>query len=301
MIHQYHMKKILLMLGFFLPDILLLAQDSIQRSLLWEIRRNDLGRPSYLFGTVHMIPKDDFFIPDGMDHCLDSSETVYLELDMNEMSDMGKMMSIMDKCYMKEGKTLQDLMNAEDYALVKTKLEAMGLPAMFFDRMKPLFITSLAGMDDGSQGGIQADDIRSYELELTERAKVKKKPLKGIESIEFQLSIFDSIPYDVQARSLVDAMKNEKAGDQMMKELIALYKKSDINGLAETAEQSDEALKPYMDLMLKSRNKSWSPRMTEAMKTGSCFFAFGVGHLGGPDGLISLLRKESFVVTPVIK
>lgn len=182
------------MLGFFLPDILLLAQDSIQRSLLWEIRRNDLGRPSYLFGTVHMIPKDDFFIPDGMDHCLDSSETVYLELDMNEMSDMGKMMSIMDKCYMKEGKTLQDLMNAEDYALVKAKLEAMGLPAMFFDRMKPLFITSLAGMDDGSQGGIQADDIRSYELELTERAKVKRSHSRALRALSFNSAFLIQFP-----------------------------------------------------------------------------------------------------------
>ena len=39
-----------------------LAADHPENSLLWEISGKDLSTPSYLYGTIHMIDKDDFFL-----------------------------------------------------------------------------------------------------------------------------------------------------------------------------------------------------------------------------------------------
>ena len=53
-------------------------------------------------------------------------------------------------------------------------------------------------------------DIVSYEMEFMEMAKAEVKEIGGLETIEFQMSIFDSIPYEAQAQMLVEGIKAEK-------------------------------------------------------------------------------------------
>ncbi|MCA6473216.1 MAG: TraB/GumN family protein, partial [Chitinophagaceae bacterium] len=40
------------------------AQEKKNNALLWEISGNGLTQPSYLFGTIHMICKEDFVLSD---------------------------------------------------------------------------------------------------------------------------------------------------------------------------------------------------------------------------------------------
>ncbi|NJO25532.1 MAG: TraB/GumN family protein [Bacteroidia bacterium] len=45
--------------------------------------------------------------------------------------------------------------------------------------------------------------------------------------------------------------------------------------------------------------KNWIPVMEDAMKKNSNFFAVGAGHLPGENGVINLLRKAGYTLTPV--
>lgn len=38
------------------------AQDTLTHNLLWEIKHPNQKQSSYLFGTIHLIPTEDFFI-----------------------------------------------------------------------------------------------------------------------------------------------------------------------------------------------------------------------------------------------
>lgn len=291
------MKKLLLFSQLLLLNFQLIAQQALEKSLLWEISGNGIKEKSYLFGTIHIIPSEDFFLPKKTEKAFESASTLYLELDMNEMTDMSKMMSIMEKCYMKDDKKLSDLLTDEEYTLVKNKMESMGLPIMLFERMKPLFISAMLTMEGSNPLMGSSEKMKSYEMEFMEMANVKKKPLKGIETMEFQLSIFDSIPYEVQAKSLVHSLKAEDSNtDESFKGMVNAYKSQDINKLVNVIETSDESIKPFLDLMLNNRNTSWIPIMSEAMKNNSCFFAVGAGHLAGEKGVIQLLRKAGYEV-----
>ncbi len=291
-------KNVLLLLIFFVYKVNIWSQTTVEDALLWEISGKNLPSKSYLFGTIHLIPKEDFFLPKGLEEALNHSKTLFLELDMNEMNDMGKMMSIFERCYMKDDKKLSDLLDPSDYQLVSNKLEQLGLPMMMFERMKPLFLSTLTAFDGGVSNK-ELENLKSYELVLTEMANEKNIPLKGIESIDFQLSIFDSIPYEVQAKSLVESLKSDSASTDSMKELINFYKAQKVTKLAESTESTDMALVPYLNILLNNRNKAWIPKILESSKSGSCFYAVGAGHLGGEQGLISLLRKENLTVKPI--
>ena len=60
------------------------AQKQTSNSLLWEISGNGLQQPSFLFGTIHMICKEDFLLSETAKQKFNSSKQVYLELDMDE-------------------------------------------------------------------------------------------------------------------------------------------------------------------------------------------------------------------------
>ena len=65
------------------------------------------------------------------------------------------------------------------------------------------------------------------------------------------------------------------------------------------SEAEEGGIEGYEDVLLYTRNKNWIPIMSEQMSTNKTFFAVGAGHLGGKDGVIDLLKKEGFKLTPL--
>ena len=72
----------------------------------------------------------------------------------------------------------------------------------------------------------------------------------------------------------------------------------DIQGMIDMM-GGDEGIAEYEDLLLNTRNKNWIPVMGKMMLEQPTFFAVGAGHLGGEQGVVSLLRKEGYTVKPI--
>lgn len=105
--------------------------NQLPNYLLWKITGNGLTQPSYLFGTIHMIGAEDFFLPDGTMTAVDDADRIVFEIDMADMSDMSSLMGIMNKAYMKDDLTLEDLLSEEDFGLVEKHFEQLGIPLFF--------------------------------------------------------------------------------------------------------------------------------------------------------------------------
>jgi len=273
----------------------------LAKALLWKIEGNGLTAPSYLYGTIHMIEKESFFWPKGTLAAFEDAESVAFEIDMNEMKDPAAIMGIMSKAMMKDGKSLKDLYSEEDYAFVKKHFTDMGIPFMFMEKLKPMFLTVFASGDiEMGQGFGPDSDIKSYEMEFMELANGSSKPMSGLETVEFQLSVFDSIPYSAQAEMLLETIKAGDSENDTMEKMVELYRNQDVSGMVTfMSEAEDGGIEGFEDVLLYKRNKNWIPIMGEKMKAGKVFFAVGAGHLGGKDGVIDLLKKEGYKLTPL--
>jgi len=274
------------------------SYQPLENSLLWKIEGKDALADSYLYGTIHMINEKDFFLPKGTMSAIDQSDQVVFEIDMNEMSDMGSMMGLMSKAFMKDGKTISELLSPEDYKLLEDKFAKLGLPMMMLERIKPAFLTVFAYDVDPS--GMQNGSIKSYEMEFFEMANNASKPVSGLETIEFQMSVFDSISYEDQAKMLVDALKAGDSENDDFKVMTDMYLSQNINAMVEMIDE-DEMMggDSNNDIILTGRNKNWIPVMSNLMKTKKIFFAVGAAHLAGENGVIHLLREEGYKLTPI--
>lgn len=280
-----------------LPSATTGVESSSQNSLLWQVTGKGLQKPSFVFGTIHLISSEDYFLPEGTLSAIDASQKMVFEIDMKEMNDISSLMPLLSKAFMADGKTLKDVLSSEDYSLVKVHFEDLGLPLMFLERIKPMFLTVFAS-GDFNPGDLQSGKVKSYEMEFASIAEDSNKETGGLESIDYQIGIFDKIPDEVQANMLVEAIKSSDTEGDQFKEMVAMYKSQDIESMYHMM-KGDATIATYEDELLTTRNKNWIPLMTQMMSIKPTFFAVGAGHLGGPNGVIQLLKNEGYTLKPI--
>ena len=273
--------------------------DVLPDALLWKIEHEEMAKPSFLFGTIHMIPQEDYFEPFGFDEAFDACDKVVFEIDLDDMSDMGALMGLMSSLMMTDGTTIRDLLSPEEYREVADYFEDMGLPMVLLGTIKPMFLSMLAEINMNPDE-LQSDDIVSYEMDLYDRANEVGMDVGGLETMEYQLSLFDSIPYEDQAMMLLDAVRSTDLESDMFEETVALYKQQKIEAMvAMVGDEEASELGGFEDILLNNRNRNWIPVMVDKMAKRPVFFAVGAGHLAGDNGVIKLLRKEGYTLTPV--
>ena len=262
-------------------------------TLLWQISGKGLQHPSFLFGTFHLLCKDDIHFSEPLKEAVKQSDEMYMELDMDDPSTLLGGMLYMN---MKDGKKLSDLYTPEEYKKLQTYFnDSLNTPMMLFQRAKPYFLVALIYpkmMNCGSPAGV--------EEELLKIAKEDKKEIKGLETMQFQASVFDSIPYEWQAKELLKNIDSFSVYKNEFDEMVHLYKNQELDSMQSMVGASEFGSDKYEDLSLNDRNKKCVKELNEIMKRESVFVAVGAGHLSGDNGLINLLKKEGYDVEPLL-
>ncbi len=269
--------------------------SSANNTLLWRITGKNIVQPSYLFGTMHLLCADDIVLSDSLTAAIKKADAVYLELDMDNLMEM---MGAMTKMKMRNDTTLSDLLTAEEYKKVKawfTQHSKM-LPFSMLETYKPLLAASL--MMEQQTG--KCDKIISMEQLIMEEAKNNSVDIKGMETMAYQMSIFDSIPYQFQAQQLVKMIEDgDKANDgNEMKKITDAYRSQELNKMEEMT-VADKSISGFTEILLYKRNEAWAVKLNELLGGRSLVIAVGAGHLPGNRGLINLLRKNGYKVEPI--
>jgi len=265
----------------------------LENTLLWEISGNHLTKPSYLFGTMHLLCAADAQLSDSLRYAISNAKQIYFEIDLDNMMET---LGAMRYLNMNNNTKLSDLLTEEEYARVTAyfKKNKTMLPMSMMERLKPYFITSLI-----SESKFPCAEKDGMEQVIMKEAKKDQKPINGLETVQFQASVFDSIPYKRQAKDLLKMIDSAGvAGDSSDIQLVEVYKKQDLNKMQElTADEG--GMREFLDLLLYNRNANWVKKMPAIMRDAPALFAVGAGHLGGEKGVINLLRKAGFTVRPM--
>lgn len=281
------MKKWTLLTGFLL---ILLTNFAQEKTLLFSIKGEGI-KSSYLFGTVHLIDDSIYYFPTKLDKTLGKADMLVLEID--NITDRAKAQQLL----VLDSGTVFDHFTAEQADSVVnwgSRLSGMK-PEAFrksFSGMKPFVLMQLS-----IQASMNAHS-RSYEMDLISKAQSNKQPIKGLETMESQFAIFDSLPANLVVNMVMEGIRHPEATNESQQQLVKLYHEKDVEGLAKLIESSEE-LNGTTEKLLYERNRNWIPVMTGYMKENSCFFAVGAGHLGGEKGVIQLLINAGYTVTPI--
>jgi len=263
-----------------------------ESSLLWKIEGPGIPKGSYLFGTMHMIEKEYFIFPDKLEKIVKKSEQLVMEL-----PGLPNQKEAMKYVLLEEG-TFFDYFTKEqtDSILVWAKKEFKMDEAAFratMSKMKPFVVVQMA-----TQIHFMGK-TESYEMKFEEIAKTNKLSIAGLETIEQQMAFFDDLTKEEQAEMVMEGIRDSEKSIQTMKEMEALYQGQNVDSLYLMIQDEGGVISAESADFLDNRNAAWVPQIKEMIASKRCFIAVGAGHLGGPNGVIRLLEKEGYILTPV--
>ncbi|MDA6068178.1 TraB/GumN family protein [Flavobacterium sp. AC] len=257
----------------------------LENSLLWEVSGNGLSKPSYVYGTIHGICPNDYFMAEKTKKAFQKSDKLILEINLSDPNEIAEAQKSSISSEPLSKKLTQEQLSKLDSILQKNT----GLKVKQLDGF-----TLAAIMGFISIKTFDCETLKSYESDFIDLAKKENKTIGGFETVKGQSSILSNAYTDSELIETVgDFSKTET------KKMVEDYKAENLMNLHGENEKamSDKVRK----LIIDDRNKDWAHRMPEMMKEESLFVAVGVGHLPGKDGVINLLKKAGYKVKPVTK
>ena len=260
----------------------LLISFSLQsQSLLFQITGNNLSKPSYLFGTIHLTSDHKIKSYQLATKKLKQCKSYAMEINPSDFEQEG----VLNKLMIPGGKTLQNILSKEEYDSLSVKFyREVGMSLTGFEKIQPIFLIVL--METGKSNKYKPTAVLMMDVALAKLAS-KKMKVNGLETLEEQIEAISAISIKEQVQQLFDYQKNVSS------EQDSLYKTGDIEKIynATIAEMTTNQIQE----LLINRNIRMSERAILLLQKESTFIAVGAAHLGGEKGLVRLLREKGFV------
>ena len=223
---------------------------------LWVVQ--DLDTTIYLFGTFHALDSHAGWFNRSVRAAFDASDQLVLETLVPE--DPAELHSVLAR-----------------HAL--SREPKAGQPVVSVDRA-PSFVASAGqAMSAGRSMGISVD--HGADAVLRRAANASGKPVDGLESFEFQLTMFAGLPPPPRGT----APQGKNLSD-MIGAMQSAWKRGDNDSfsavLGNIRTHSPQAYKT----LFADRNANWAGWIAERMaRPGTVFVAVGTGHLIGADSV----------------
>lgn len=258
----------------------------LENSLLWEVSGNGLSKPSYLYGTIHMICSGDYFLTEKTKKAFDASNKLVLEINFSDPNEMTEMQQLaMGKVPLTKKLSPEQVSKLD--AILK---KSAGMTIQQVDAFSLVTVMSLISMKT-----FGCNDLKFYEMDFIDKAKSKNLEIAGLETVKSQFKTLD----DAYSDSEMIAMLEESDVEET-KQLVTDYKQENLEALYKESTAENVMNAKAKKYMLDDRNLNWGNILPEMMKKESLFVAVGSAHLAGDLGIINLLRKAGYTVKPVM-
>ncbi|MEM9084515.1 MAG: TraB/GumN family protein [Pseudomonadota bacterium] len=258
---------------------------------LWKVADEDTT--IYLFGTVHALPDDVEWYDEDISEALASSDTLVTEISLEAGGDAAAQQVMMEKALLTDGTTLRSLLSKEQTAAYESALSDLGLPAAAFDQFEPwlasITLTMLPLLKEGysPESGVE-------KVLVGKAGNITKDAL---ETTEFQVNVFDSLPQDKQITLLMETVEGVDEIKPLIDAMVAEWIEGDADALAELMNEglTDPEL---AEVLLYSRNANWAEWIDQRLDStpGTVFIAVGAGHLAGEKSVQDLLEDRDIEV-----
>lgn len=193
---------------------------------------------------------------------------------------------------LKEGQSLDQLFKKKTLKKLDQLLsKQLGMRVHLFLDKTPFFIESLL-----AQSLFNKNQQEPLDHFLFNYAKEIGKEVGGIETIEEQIFVLQSMDLDRQSKTLQQTVEGFGKIKKQYRKLTKAYQEQNIFYLYK---QGRKQLHQMRKVMLDNRNIIMANRIAAFTNTSSCFFAIGAAHLAGSKGVLRLLKKEGFKIKPI--
>jgi uncharacterized protein YbaP (TraB family) len=287
--------RFILTVLLFLATGTAFAQDV--RPPLWKLA--DADTTIYLFGTIHLLKPGTAWMTDRIQSALDGSSTLYLEVSLAEQRDVAKIQALVRKHGMlPAGQTLSGSLPPDLGEELVSGLTGLGLKREAVERFKPWFagmtLANLKFVHLGynTQSGVEAA--------LGGAALTRDIPVAGLETLDFQLGMFDAMSEEETVAYIKDLLDEQEGLSAMMTDVTTSWSQGDLKALNDEINDMVDLSPELAERILYARNRNWAGEIAQMLEEpGQVFIAVGSGHFVGERSVIEYLEEKGLTVTRV--
>lgn len=259
------------------------------------------GATITLFGSVHVLPHDLDWEPDGLKTALAEADQLWFETPIDPATLLGVTQLALKKGMLPQGKSLYDLLSKNGKARLRRQETALHLPGPELEHLRP-WLAELTLADAAyARDGATADE--GVERQLSDSAPQAER--HAFETPAQQIDMFSGGSVAVQVKSLQDTLRDLEEDPDQARRLIDAWLKSDMKAIDKEGVQAlrDESAQMFA-VVLTNRNAAWVRTLMPLLQTPppaggrplNIVVVVGVGHLAGKDGVPELLRRKGIRV-----
>jgi uncharacterized protein YbaP (TraB family) len=254
---------------------------------MWAL--SDRDTTIYLFGTIHLLPPGQAWRTPAMEQALASADELVTEvvLDGNEMAAA----QAMQRMGFSPGlPPLAERVPAGKREQLLAMAKESGVPLPLLDRMETWAAAlALTGVTFKQLG---LDPALGVENQLRTAPGAKGKPTRGLETVEDQFGLFDTLPEQAQRDFLLGVLDQPAEAKAEFMKMLSAWASGDVEAIAKTF--NDELFSPMLrQRLLGDRNRRWADWLAKRLEQpGTVFVAVGAGHLAGEDSVQNMLAAK---------
>ena len=266
------------------------------RSFLWKASKGQ--GVVYLVGSVHMLTADFYPLAPALDAAFKDSDLLVEEADLSEMLSPTTQFSLLQRGMLPSGQTLDKVVSPATLALVNAHVGVFGPGAAVaaVKQFKPWFLAMTLEAMEWQKAGF--DPQLGLDKHFFDRAQSEGKAVQGLETTEFQISLFDSMSAEQQERFLAETLKDLDKETASVGQLAGAWKSGDVAGVERFVLKDLQSDPLVYQRLLVGRNRAWLPKL-EALfsRPRPAMVVVGAAHLVGPDGLVAMLKAKGYTLT----
>ena len=260
---------------------------------LWEL--NDEDTKIYLFGTIHVLPKDYKWMTPTLDKAMADADELILEVpDMDDQVKSAE--TFIGLAMSPDMPPVNERIAPDKRAAMDGLIAKSGIPVFMLDQFESWAVALTLAVGSLTELGLTPED--GAEKTLMAVFKKAGKPVGGLETTEQQLGFFDTLPEADQRiflASMVDGSVDAKAEFDAM---ISAWAAGDLAKIALSFDDEAQMSPILVDRLLRQRNANWAVWIADRMaQPGTIFIGVGAGHLAGPDSVQAMLTAKGYKIT----
>jgi uncharacterized protein YbaP (TraB family) len=272
-----------------------LAAQTAEPNFIWKATSKG-GGTVYLVGSVHLLSSDYYPLAPAFENAFKASDLLVEELDLGEMLAPASQMRLLTRGMLPAGQSLDQVLSAATLLSLANAVAELGMPLEPLKQFKPWMLAITLQSMAWQKAGFDAE--HGLDRHFYEMARKEGKAIRGLETLEFQISRFDGMTRDVQDRMLAETLEELKKTDATFTRVADAWKRGDVKAVEDQV-LADLKSEPEMyERLLVDRNRVWLPQI-EALfsRPLQAFVVVGAAHLIGADGLLEMLRAKGYAVS----
>lgn len=243
----------------------------------------------YLLGSVHLLRKEDYPLPQVIERAYEDAESLVMEIDMDDLDPVETQALVTRLGILPGDRTLRDVLGPDDYAIAAAAAGELDIPLELLDKSEPWLAAITIEQLMLSRLGFNA--IHGVEMTFLGKARRDAKPIEGLETFAEQIGFLDGLSPAAQRDLLLQSLTEGAELRSIMDSLVEAWKAGDVDFMESRMLDELANFPELYDVVVVDRNRRWIDQLVPLTERDEDYLVIvGALHLIGDDGVPAMLE-----------